>query len=79
MKCVICGTTGTPNPKEIALQSTTSGSVCPTCINQLVFDVVHMRKPWSERDLKDWGYDKEKDAEYLLDKMVEVELQGEEE
>jgi len=52
MKCIICNTTGCKNPKEIALQSTTSGLVCPMCINQLVADVVHMRKPWSERNEK---------------------------
>ena len=75
MKCIICDTTGTSNPKEISLQSTPSGLVCPDCISGLVADVVHMRTPWSERE----EYNKEKDAEYLLDKMVEAELQGEEE
>ncbi len=56
MKCVICEREGGTETKGvIALQSTTSGSVCPTCINQLVSDVIHMRTPWSERDLKDWG------------------------
>lgn len=59
MECIICKTTGCKNPKEIALQSTPSGLICPTCINQLVSDVIHMRTPWSERDLKDWGYGEE--------------------
>ena len=55
MKCVICNTSGSANPKEIIIQSTPSGLVCSNCISILVADVVHMRKPWAKRDLKDWG------------------------
>ena len=80
MECVICEVEG-GNVHEgvITLQSTPHGMVCPRCIHQLVGDVIKMRTPWTKQDLEDWDYDKEKNAEYLLDKMVEAELQGEEE
>lgn len=57
MKCVICNRKGgNDNEGVITLQSTTSGMVCPKCINQLVADVIRMRTPWTKKDLKDWGY-----------------------
>ena len=56
MLCIICNTCGTSNPKDVALQSTPSGLVCSTCIGHLVADVVKMRLPWTEEDLKEWGY-----------------------
>tara|TARA_R110002012_G_scaffold166044_2_gene328993 strand:- start:535 stop:720 length:186 start_codon:yes stop_codon:yes gene_type:complete len=60
MKCVICNRKGGNDVKGvITLQSTPSGSVCPTCIHQLVADVIKMRTPWTEKDLKDWGYGEE--------------------
>ena len=40
----------------ITLQSTSSGMVCPTCINQLVDDVMKMRKPWTKEDMRRWGW-----------------------
>tara|TARA_Y100000361_G_C10890616_1_gene203915 strand:- start:93 stop:224 length:132 start_codon:yes stop_codon:yes gene_type:complete len=30
--------------------------VCPKCVDQLVGDVMKMRRPWTEEDLKAWGY-----------------------
>ena len=56
MKCVICETTGSSNPKEVSLQSTPSGLVCNKCIYTLVEDVMRMRLPWTEKDLIEWGY-----------------------
>ena len=56
MKCIICDTCGSTNPKELILQSTPSGLVCSTCVGHLVADVVKMRKPWTEEDLIEWGY-----------------------
>jgi hypothetical protein len=58
MECIICHREG-GNDSEgvITLQSTPHGTVCPRCINQLVGDVIKMRTPWTEEDLKDWGYD----------------------
>ena len=56
MKCVICLREGGNDEKGvITLQSTTHGSVCPKCIDQLVGDVIQMRRPWSLEDLKEWG------------------------
>ena len=56
MKCVICLREGGNDEKGvITLQSTTHGSVCPTCIDQLVGDVIQMRRPWTLEDLKEWG------------------------
>ena len=56
MKCVICLREGGNDEKGvITLQSTTHGSVCPRCIDQLVGDVIQMRRPWSLEDLKEWG------------------------
>tara|TARA_R100001463_G_scaffold5965_2_gene19952 strand:- start:71 stop:283 length:213 start_codon:yes stop_codon:yes gene_type:complete len=57
MKCVICDRKG-GNDHEgvITLQSTSYGMVCPRCINQLVGDVIKMRTPWTEEDLKNWGF-----------------------
>ena len=56
MKCVICNRKGGIDGEGvITLQSTPSGSVCPTCVHQLVDDVIKMRRPWSEKDLKEWG------------------------
>tara|TARA_R100001509_G_scaffold164302_1_gene141364 strand:+ start:1435 stop:1644 length:210 start_codon:yes stop_codon:yes gene_type:complete len=56
MKCVICLREGGNNEKGvITLQSTTHGSVCPKCIDQLVGDVIRMRTPWTKDDLKEWG------------------------
>ena len=56
MKCVICLREGGNDEKGvITLQSTTHGSVCPTCIDQLVGDVIQMRRPWTPEDLKEWG------------------------
>ena len=56
MKCVICHREGGNDEKGvITLQSTTHGSVCPKCIDQLVGDVIQMRRPWSLEDLKEWG------------------------
>ena len=40
MKCVLCNTGGSITPKELGLQSTTSGLVCPKCINNLVEDAL---------------------------------------
>ena len=56
MKCVVCHREG-GNDEEgvITLQSTTHGSVCPTCIEQLVGDVIKMRTPWTKKDLEAWG------------------------
>ena len=60
MKCVICNVEGgNVGVGVITLESTTSGPVCPTCINQLVADVIQMRTPWTEKDLKNWGYGEE--------------------
>ena len=56
MLCIICNTRGTSTPKDVARQSPPSGSVCSTCIGQLGADVVKMRLPWTEEDLKEWGY-----------------------
>jgi len=58
MECIICHREG-GNDSEgvITLQSTPHGTVCPRCINQLVGDIIKMRTPWTEEDLKDWGYD----------------------
>ena len=61
MKCIIC------HRKEgskflgkdhtmISIQSTSHGLVCNKCIDQLVGDVMRMRKPWTKKDLKAWGY-----------------------
>ena len=56
MKCVICLREGGNDEKGvITLQSTTHGPVCPTCIDQLVGDVIQMRRPWTLEDLKEWG------------------------
>tara|TARA_B100000683_G_C12416640_1_gene526099 strand:+ start:873 stop:1082 length:210 start_codon:yes stop_codon:yes gene_type:complete len=56
MKCVICLREGGNDEKGvITLQSTTHGSVCPKCIDQLVGDVIKMRTPWTKDDLKEWG------------------------
>ena len=38
----------------ISLRSTTHGPVCLTCIDQLVGDVMNMRRPWTKEDLKEW-------------------------
>ena len=55
MKCVICLREGGNDEKGvITLQSTSHGSVCPRCIDQLVGDVIQMRRPWSLEDLKEW-------------------------
>lgn len=56
--CVICGTyDGTHTQStQIALQSTPSGSVCSRCVNQLVADVIQMRKPW---DTAEWKKEEE--------------------
>ena len=72
MKCVICNRKG-GNDSEgvITLQSTPSGLVCPRCINQLVADVIQMRTPWTEDDLKSWGY--------IRDWIDNIALGGEEE
>jgi len=60
MNCVICNVEGgNVGVGVITLQSTPSGSVCPSCINQLVADVIQMRTPWTEKDLKNWGYGEE--------------------
>jgi len=51
--CVICGTydgTHSKLPTQIALKSTPSGNVCFRCINQLVADVIQMRKPWDKSE-----------------------------
>ena len=57
MECVICKKEGGNDTKGvITLQSTPSGSVCPTCINRIVADIVFMKSPWTEKDLKAWGY-----------------------
>ncbi len=57
MKCVICERTGgNDNEGVITLQSTSSGMVCPTCINVLVDDVIKMRTPWTKEDLRKWGW-----------------------
>tara|TARA_R100000152_G_C6767517_1_gene192763 strand:- start:1481 stop:1669 length:189 start_codon:yes stop_codon:yes gene_type:complete len=55
--CVVCEREG-GNDEEgvITLQSTSSGMVCPTCINQLVDDVMKMRKPWTKEDMRRWGW-----------------------
>ncbi len=72
MKCVICNRVGGNDVKGvITLQSTTHGMVCPRCINQLVGDVIKMRNPWTEEDLKSWGY--------IRDWIDNVALGGEEE
>lgn len=57
MMCVVCVREG-GNDEEgvITLQSTSSGMVCPTCINQLVDDVMKMRKPWTKEDMRRWGW-----------------------
>ena len=56
MKCVICNRKGGNDGEGvITLQSTPSGSGGPTCVHQLVDDVIKMRRPWSEKDLKEWG------------------------
>tara|TARA_R100001015_G_C4563005_1_gene122505 strand:- start:152 stop:361 length:210 start_codon:yes stop_codon:yes gene_type:complete len=56
MKCVVCNRVGGNDRKGvITLQSTPSGPVCPTCIYQLVDDVIKMRRPWTRADLKKWG------------------------
>ena len=56
MKCVVCLREGGNDEKGvITLQSTTHGSVCPKCIDQLVGDVIRMRTPWTKDDLKEWG------------------------
>tara|TARA_R100000700_G_C3102757_1_gene99087 strand:- start:217 stop:426 length:210 start_codon:yes stop_codon:yes gene_type:complete len=56
MKCVVCLREGGNDEKGvITLQSTTHGSVCPKCIDQLVGDVIKMRTPWTKDDLKEWG------------------------
>ena len=55
-KCVICNKEGGNDGEGvITLQSTTHGPVCPTCIDQLVGDVMSMRRPWTKEDLKEWG------------------------
>ena len=57
--CVVCGTydgTNSEFPTQIALQSTPSGNVCSRCINRIVADIVFMKSPWTEKDLKTWGY-----------------------
>ena len=60
MKCVICNRKGgNDNEGVIPLQSTTHGMVCPRCIDQLVGDVIRMRTPWTEEDLKKWGWQNE--------------------
>jgi len=57
MKCIICNRKGgNDNEGVITLQSTSHGMVCPRCIDQLVGDVIRMRTPWTDEDLKDWGY-----------------------
>jgi hypothetical protein len=57
MECVICKKEGGSDIKGvITLQSTPSGPVCPTCINRIVADIVFMKSPWTEKDLKAWGY-----------------------
>ena len=56
MRCVVCYRKGGSDKEGvITLQSTKSGWVCPTCINQLVADVIKMRRPWTKEDLKKWG------------------------
>ena len=56
LKCIICNRKGgNDNEGVITLQSTPSGLVCPTCIHQLVADVIKMRTPWTKEDLKAWG------------------------
>ena len=56
MRCVVCYRKGGSDEEGvITLQSTQSGWVCPTCINQLVADVIKMRRPWTKEDLKKWG------------------------
>ena len=64
MKCVVCNVEGGNDGEGvITLQSTTSGMVCPTCINQLVADVIQMRTPWTEEDLKKWGFKRKRGDE----------------
>jgi hypothetical protein len=59
MKCIICNRKGgNDNEGVITLQSTSHGMVCPRCIDQLVGDVIRMRTPWTDEDLKDWGYER---------------------
>ena len=59
MECIICKKEGGNDTKGvITLQSTPSGSVCPTCINRIVADIVFMKSPWDKRDLKKWAYER---------------------
>jgi hypothetical protein len=61
MECVVCYRKGGSDDEGvITLQSTAHGMVCPRCIGQLVGEVIKMRTPWTEEDLKEWGYDMEK-------------------
>ena len=54
MKCIICHRKESPY-KMISIQSTSHGLVCNKCIDQLVGDVMRMRRPWTKEDLKKWG------------------------
>ena len=58
LECIICKTSGSTNPKEIILQSTPSGLVCQICVNRIVADIVFMKTPWDEKDLKKWAYER---------------------
>ena len=59
MECVICKKEGGNDTKGvITLQSTPSGSVCPTCINRIVADIVFMKSPCDKRDVKKWAYER---------------------
>jgi hypothetical protein len=77
MKCVICNTTGTSNPVEICLQSTTSGSVCSSCVDTLVRRAV-MRNPrdFTDRFGNEW---KEMDSPLFPDTRIKIMLPKEEE
>ena len=60
MMCVICKRKGGSDYEGvITLQSTEHGMVCPRCVGQLVGDVIKMRTPWTEEDLKKWGWQNE--------------------
>lgn len=74
MKCIICNRKGgNDNEGVITLQSTPSGSVCPTCVHQLVADVIQMRTPWTKEDIIKWGLE---GKHWIYDSIVK---EGEEE
>lgn len=56
MRCVVCHRKGDNDEEGVILNPTKHTRwVCLTCINQLVADVIKMRRPWTKEDLKEWG------------------------